>query len=302
MFLARPRSIPWPASLRRDTLPVLLAFLVVQTSSTSSLADDKEDCLAAAEQGQSVRDAGKYVQARERFRTCSQASCPVVVRRDCLRWNSDLDDQMPTVVVVARDARGADLSHVRVLVDGVAVADSLDGQPLAVDPGEHTVRFESAGAAPLEERVVVHAGEKNRLLRVELISANRPDAPREVPPEPRPAPATPSPSLGPALVAGGVGVLGFGAMAYFGVKAKSDTDDLRQQPCAATQTCSVSSIRTEVVAANVFLGIGVVGVGVATWLFLTAHSAPAPARSAVALQLGASPTPGGGVLGVAGDF
>jgi hypothetical protein len=47
---------------------------------------DKAACLDASSQAQSLRDAHKLVEARQKLRVCAQAACPGVVQRDCLSW------------------------------------------------------------------------------------------------------------------------------------------------------------------------------------------------------------------------
>src|SRR5262252_6601110 len=71
-------------------------------------------CVTTSEQGQADRDEGRYKRARDAFASCSNEVCPVVIRRDCVKWLSELDASAPTIVFVARDERGADLGDVTV--------------------------------------------------------------------------------------------------------------------------------------------------------------------------------------------
>jgi len=48
--------------------------------------------------------------------------------------------------VRAEDTTGADTLAVRVTIDGQLLAETLDGKAVPIDPGEHVVRFELAGA------------------------------------------------------------------------------------------------------------------------------------------------------------
>ena len=45
------------------------------------------------------------------------------------------------MAVHARDAKGEDLTEVRLTIDGETVAERLDGRALTLDPGTHTFRF-----------------------------------------------------------------------------------------------------------------------------------------------------------------
>jgi len=58
-----------------------------------------------------------------------------MIKKDCLRWSSEVDRAMPTVIFTAKDPAGQDMVDVRVFVDGQKVADRIDGRPAALDPG-----------------------------------------------------------------------------------------------------------------------------------------------------------------------
>jgi hypothetical protein len=192
---------------------LLLAFGVACTTFASlraaRAADAKAECLAAADQGQSLRDDGKYRKAREAFATCARDVCPKVVARSCSQWLRETDDAMPTVVLGAKDAAGNDVARAHVTLDGEPFTEALDGKPLPVDPGEHVLRFARPGGDPVETRVVVRAAEKNRAVTVTF--AMTPVAPAT--PEPAPE-STGSPLFTPRNVtAGALVVVGLAAVA-----------------------------------------------------------------------------------------
>lgn len=165
-------------SMRRAS--VLLAVVATAALSTAhAAADDKQQCLAASDQGQQMRDDGKYRRAREAFAACARDACPALVRRDCVKWLADLEQSSPSIVVGAKDDKGGDLVDVTVLVDGAALVTKLDGKPVQVDPGQHVFRFVRQGSEPAETTVVLRAGEKNRFVGVTL---RHPVAVAEIPP------------------------------------------------------------------------------------------------------------------------
>ena len=123
-------------------------------------ADEREQCASAADQAQQLRDEGKYRRAREQLIICARDACPAPIKRDCLEWLSQIESTAPTVVFGAKEGT-KDLSDVKVSVDGVAVTDSLDGKPVQMDLGKHTVKFEYRGQTK-EEDIIVGAGQKNR--------------------------------------------------------------------------------------------------------------------------------------------
>ena len=126
---------------------------------------------------------------------CARDACPAIVRRDCEKWLSDLDASQPTLRPRrARDPKGNDLPATRVSLDGSAFVARLDGKPVAVDPGEHVLRYEASGAAAVEQRVVVRVNEKNRML------IGRSSCPQSA--ILAPAPATPAQESAPARDAG----------------------------------------------------------------------------------------------------
>ena len=241
-------------------------------------ADTKAACVAASERGQTLRDDGAWTRARKEFQVCAADTCPPVVQRDCAHWLDELDQALPSVVLVVRDPAGDDLTEVRVVVDGAPFANRIDGKPIQLDPGAHVIRIEPPTLAPVEEHVTVHAGEKVRVVRF-TTSANPPGASASAGAQPPPPLAPEPPPEGPAphahspwpFILGGVGVAAIGSFAFFGISGRLAYDDLRNQPCHATATCSesdVRSIRTKFNVADVSLGIGIVTLAVATYIWI----------------------------------
>jgi hypothetical protein len=242
---------------------------------------DKIECIAADTDGQSLRLAGKLLQARRRLAVCGAASCPTIVRDDCVERIADLEVAQPTVVFTATNGDGRPLIAVRVTVDGVVVATRLDGRPLPVDPGEHLFGFDALGRTTAEMRLTLHEGEKRVRHAVVLhtesgdpvaaVPAPEPVAPRDdgepahwLPLEgvgaPRTAASgnadqTPPPVASPsrmlserrigAIVAGGLGVVGIAVGSVFGLETISAWN-AAQKDCG-TPPCgmNVAKIRQE---------------------------------------------------------
>lgn len=278
--------------------------LTCPSSARATPAEEREQCASSAERFQQLRDEGKYRRAREQALVCARDVCPNAIKTDCGKWLADIDRDAPTVVFGARDG-GKDVADVRVSMDGTVVAERLDGKPILVDTGEHTFKFERAGVVR-EEKVLVRAAEKARLLTVTF-------APEQVTPPPKivkePVPQPPSEkeresgSLVPAAIAGGIGVVALGSFAFFGIQGKSDVDDL--QSCKPNCLESdVDSARTKLRIADVSLGLGVVALGVATYLFLTRPKVDAKVQAS-SIRLGPwelAPTRNGGAVGLGGAF
>ncbi|MBI4957539.1 MAG: hypothetical protein HY908_36365 [Myxococcales bacterium] len=128
-----------------------------------------EQCLGGFAAAQSRRRESQLLAARAALVRCGQADCPPVVRAQCVAWLGELDAALPTIVVVAEDGAGNDAVEVRLGVDGVTVRERLDGTPVPLDPGVHRLRFELDGHVPIERRIVVAQGEKDRKVRAAFV-------------------------------------------------------------------------------------------------------------------------------------
>jgi hypothetical protein len=239
---------------------------------------EAERCASAAEEGQRQRDTRHLLAARRSFLVCAAEGCPSIVQKDCTAWIADLDRTTPSIVVRAHDAHGRDITDVRVVMDGTPLVEQLDGSAVAVDPGPHSIRYETRSSVR-EERILVAIGEKNRVLAVEI-----PDPPGAVPSASRPeAESRPGsvasvrpPTL--AFVLGGVSLLALGSFAFFELRGQADYRQLRDS-CAPTHSClesDVDDVRTKFVAAGLSLGAGVLALAAATWLTLSTRSGATP--------------------------
>jgi hypothetical protein len=258
-------------------------------------ADDTDACLSASDSGQKERDNGHLLEARKQLLLCSRDVCPRIVRSDCGKWASDVQDRIPTVIFGARDAQGGDLVDVTVEMDGNPVARKLDGRPFPVDPGEHRLRFTHEGSPPIEQTAVVREREKGRAIVVQFGGADNKS--EEQPPAPAPEKGH---SILPYVV-GGVGVIAIGSFAYFGISGSTDASNLRSTCAPHCSDSSVSDVKRKLLIADISLGVGVVSLGVAGALLLfgghheeTEHPAP--------VSLDVVPVAGGQVATLRGSF
>ncbi|UQA56920.1 hypothetical protein [Polyangium aurulentum] len=260
----------------------LLPAAPAASAPKSAREETKRACIDASEQGQELRDHGKLLEARERFRACSAAACPQIVRKDCAGWLVDVEERIPTVVLGARDPDGRDLAAVRVVVDGAPLVDALDGQAIPLDPGVHSVRFEWTGGAPVDLRVVLREGEKRRALDAQFLRA------------PVAAPSRPVP-IAP-IVLGGVALAAGAAFTGLALSAKSDFDHLQATCAPHCAPAEVDPVRAKLVAANVSLGVSIAALGVGAVLLAVRPGAPGR------VAFGVSPTAGGAMGFVGGSF
>jgi hypothetical protein len=268
------------ASVRAQVAASLLASVALFPN--AGRADDTDACLAAYERSQELRKAGKFRAAREELVACVRATCPSLVKKDCSRWISELEPATPTVIVNARDHQGKDILAVRVLVDGTVLVERLDGKPHEVDPGEHVFRYEVEGSDPIEEKLVVQVGEKNRVITARFAApATHYEAPVKSEPS-RP------PTAGYALL--GVGVAGGAGFVILAALGQHDLDEMRKSPGGCAPRCDpaqVDSARVKIVAADVSAGVGLIAAGVGAYLLLT------PRRAVSSAAVGARPVAGG---------
>jgi hypothetical protein len=147
-------------AMRARFLTTLLTSSLALEGLATAKPIDEEACMAASGSGQALRKQGKLVDARAQFEVCASQACPDVVKQDCIKWAGDVSSAIPTVSLSAVDASDHDLFDVAVTLDGKLLVSKLDGKAITLDPGIHTFKFETAGAAPVEERVLINEGDR----------------------------------------------------------------------------------------------------------------------------------------------
>jgi hypothetical protein len=267
-----------------SALACSILLLSAPRALASETADVFEACASAAERGQVARHQGKLLEARAEFRSCDAAECPGVVRTDCARWNTEVEEETPSVVLRARDARGRDVIDVQVSTNEGTIANHLDGVAVELDPGRYDLRFETPSGAVTTETVLLALGEQRREVTGTFSVSLNPDGSRAreltspvlsvQPPrtvgDSRPGP---TPTRGPgalAYVFAGASAVSLGAFAYFELAGQSGYSDL-ENGCGRTRSCTsdqVDPVRTDFRAAGALLGAAVVFAGLATWQFL----------------------------------
>jgi hypothetical protein len=253
-------------SVRKLTLLLALAFATsAPARARADNASDRQACAVTYEAGQRLERERKFVEARQNLLTCSR-SCTATFAQECLGWLHEVDVATPSVVLVAKTSDGHDVEDVAVALDGRRFADRLDGKALDLDPGEHSFRFTPARGKAVLERFVIREGEKAREIAVVLDEQPSVAASATIPTDETVA-RRPIPSL--AWVLAGVGVVGMGTFAYFGITGRSEQDSTLKNcfpTCSPSQT---DDVLRKYIAADVSLGISLAALGVATVLVLT---------------------------------
>ena len=297
--------------MSRSAHHALVALSIVAALSLSSglaaAADEKKACVAAYEQSQVLRNESKLSDAKKQLLICARDVCPQALRTDCNAWLAEVDANMPSIVIDAKDSGGKDVASVKVSLDGKPVMTKLDGRPMSVDPGAHTFKYETDGYPTIEEQVIVKQGEKNRKVSVTFKAAGDPkksDAKQEASPPPVTVdPTKPSNRKTVAYVVGGAGVVALGVGGIFYLSGKGAESDLRGKPCAATKTCpqsDVDDVKQKYLYGDIAMAVGVISLGVGTVLYVTAPKSADPATAARHFDV--APLQGGGFATYAGTF
>jgi hypothetical protein len=232
---------------------VVVAVAVAGLASASpARADDTvRACIDASTEGQTLRQQGHLLGARDRMIACARDACPSVVRAHCARWLGEIDNRIPSILVRVQSAAGADLLDARVGIDGKP--GKLDGRAVPLDPGEHVIAAESGGVRR-EEHVILIEGEASRVVMIRLGSAPRA-------PSPPPSPTTHVPWG--AWVLGVAGLAGLGVATYFGVAASTQLHDLDRTCSPHCSDAQTQPGRTDALVFDVLLGAGGAAVGAA---------------------------------------
>lgn len=282
----------------------------------SARADDahKSECASAYEKSQEFRTQNKLQKARELLEVCAEASCPTFVQTDCAQWLEEVQKDQPTIIVTAKDKDGADVTAVKVSIDGEVVATELDGKAIVIDPGKHKLRFELEGVAPVDMPFIAKQGEKDRSVKVSFRPKGAEgdnEAPPASPYKDEVTPGADEKTSGPgplrlyAYIAGGVGAVGLISFTAMGLMASGAQTDLENSGCKPNCSQSeVDSIRTKYLIANISLGVGIAGIGTGVALFILSQpkSSKPSDEASMRPQFNFSPVRGGGYATLSGRF
>ena len=288
---------------------ILAALLLV---SVSAHAEDRQDPAAAEElfrQGRAAAEKRDFLSACAKFRESNRldpavgtlfniADCEEKLGRFATSWtlfqevaqrlaNDDDRHAIAARRAQALEARVPMLSvhlvaaaraGVQVRRDGIVLGDASLDTALPVDPGEHVVIVEAPGAEPAQFRTTVGEGEHAQL----QVSVGAPSPAFK---GTGAAGGTPASSAGAshaaAYVIGGVGVAGLitGAVAGLLVLDRKSTvnDNCKAHLCNQTGLDAAREGKTLGIVTTVGLVTGALGLGAASYLFLTT---PAPNENA----------------------
>lgn len=253
----------------------VLVALAVSTIALPALADEKSECLDAYEKAQRVRQESKLRESKKQLALCARDACPASIRKDCGRWLDEVEQALPSVVLRATDASGADLRNVAVTMDGEVIASSLTGTSIPVDPGPHKFTFTPSGGSPITVDAVIAEGEKRRTVAMQIATKNVPEQPpaRRLDEDLGTKPATERPVPILTYVLGGVGIVSLGGFGFFALRGSSTRSDLDScKPFCAQD--DIDSSKQNYVIGDVFLGVSIVALASAVILYVTRPERP----------------------------
>jgi len=184
----------------------------------------------------------------------------------------------PRVPKLSIHLQAAERGEITVRRDGVSLGSASLDTALPVDPGEHVVVVEAPGTRPAEFRSRVSEGESAVL----TVTPGAPlGATEPPPPPPNPELKTPPPNHTAAYVIGAVGIAGLVTGAIAGVlvldKKSTVNSECVGKQCSQAGVDAANAGKTLGVITTVGLVTGVVGLGAASYLFV---SVPSPTESA----------------------
>jgi hypothetical protein len=252
---------------------LLIAFVFTASIARAEDPEQKNACIQEHAESQKLKKAGKLSAAHELLLKCAREACPAPIRAECSDWAQEVEASTPSILVDVKAADGSTRSDVEIWIDGVLRAKTLSGMPIPLDPGQHEVEARPRGSAPMKRAVLVNLDDKRT--RIDFTLPARPAAKR---PSERARPAPTAKGIPTAsIILGSLGVVALGTGGYFGYRAKMRADELEQCKPHCDRG-EADSMRQKALIADVSLGVGVVAVGIATFIWLSQGTAPESAK------------------------
>jgi hypothetical protein len=238
---------------------------------TSSLEISR--CVVDHENARSLRLEKRWLEARETMNRCAREICPVAIRSDCRDWSEEVTRTLPTLVILVERGDGG-AGPVAVHLDGAQLDISDGTTPVEVLPGRHSLRFTLSGHPAIVREVVLHEGEKNRVVRVRFEKLAAPSPREQAPllPVAEEEPTRPIPTS--TYVLGTTALVTFAISSVLLVSALSDLDNARDTCSPECPTSSRESIETRLLLADVSGGVGLLLTGLTAYTFATRPEQP----------------------------
>jgi hypothetical protein len=260
----------------RSRLWVLTAQLAMLTLlQRASAADRVQECIVEHVQAQLLRNQGLLVAARAHLLECATATCPALVRNECVTLRHEVEAALPSVILGAIDERGRPTSEPMVSVDDSPELVPLDGRSVALDPGEHRLRFQHPDGAIREVKLVLAESEHDRSVLADFRpKRDRRNTPRD------------SPWTKVMFASAGVGAVALGSFTFFALSGRAVQNDLERCKPNCENRADIDRMRSRYLIADVSLGIALVSVGVGAYAWMQRQSASPSGLSPSARRIG----------------
>jgi hypothetical protein len=298
-------------ALSVTTSVVPIAALAAPKAGVSD--EDRKKAIQLFKEGQAFQDAGKWEEALAKFEDVGKIVMTPGTRFNiglCKENLGRLLEALDDYVAAERDAKAekkaeiekkahdaAETVKVRIPkivlkvpdVEGVTV--TLDGKPIdpanpemSVDPGKHKIEASAEKRVPFSTEVTV-AEKETKDVAIRL-----PEQPKEEPAEPPPEPPKEEPKKKTPTVAYIVGATGVASLIaggiFYGLRASKKSDlegsalcDQGSKHCAPEMQDTIDAGKRYTTLGNVFMIVGVVGVGAGVVLWATAPKSVAGPKS-----------------------
>ncbi len=229
-----------------------LGVLIGLLPALEARAQSVDECIAAHEAGQRSERDNRLLEARKQFRTCKKASCPGLVREDCVARMQFVEKNIPTVVL---KAFGKD---VKVQIDDDDPA-PLPSGPIELDPGPHEVVFLVPGQPNVARSVTLARGQTNVAVEADLTPVQSIDSTE-----------SPKSSTVPAAtwVLSGVAVLGVAGFVGFGLSGNSKQSDLDSCKPSCGDPGLYDDMKSDYLKADIALGVALLAAGGAAYFYV----------------------------------
>jgi len=155
---------------------LLVAFVpgqVLAKAKASGAKDRRVVCESAYERAKEHLQNAQLIEAKALLEKCVSDSCDGFLQKACTILHTQLERDVPSVVPLVMDEKGAPLALVEVRMDGALLTSKLDGLSVSVDPGKHEFSFSTDTGVFATRKVMILQGQRNRPISVLLPSASR---------------------------------------------------------------------------------------------------------------------------------
>ena len=245
-----------------------------------------------------LRDYAGALQSFEDYLGAGGPQLPATRRQQVEKDIEDLRGRVATVTIET-NVEGAEVT-----IDDASLGAAPLAGPVRVSAGVRKLVAKKPGFAPTSRSVEL-AGGDTATVRLELVavSTERPARSTPIAPSPRPG----SSGASPLMLAGfGIAAVGVATGTVFGVLALGTKADLDarclNRVCPAGERSLGDSLSLQATASTIAFGVGLAGLGLGTYFFVTGRSTAASSTSASSASRVVAPWFAGTSGGVAGTF